>query len=87
MAATIEDTADEPETVVYTKDRNTIVQKCLKQLSPAHREVIDLVYYHDKSVDEVAKIVGVPPATVKTGMFYARSKMADLLQQAGVSAL
>src|SRR5262245_21072283 len=25
MAATIEDTADNPETVVYTKDRNTIV--------------------------------------------------------------
>jgi RNA polymerase sigma-70 factor, ECF subfamily len=87
MAATIEDTSEDPETVVYTKDRNTIVQKCLKQLSPAHREVIDLVYYHEKSVDEVAKIVGVPAATVKTRMFYARSKMADLLHQAGVSAL
>jgi RNA polymerase sigma-70 factor, ECF subfamily len=87
MAATIEDTADDPETVAYTKDRNTIVQKCLRQLSPAHREVIDLVYYHEKSVDEVAEIVGVPPATVKTRMFYARSKMADLLPQAGVSAL
>ncbi len=86
-AATIEDTADDPETAVHTKDRNSIVQKCLKELSPAHREVIDLVYYHEKSVDEVARIVGVPPATVKTRMFYARSKMADLLKQAGVSAL
>ena len=87
MAATIEDTADNPETVVHKHDRNTIVQKCLTQLSPAHREVIDLVYYHEKSVDEVARIVGVPPATVKTRMFYARSKMADLLKQSGVSAL
>jgi RNA polymerase sigma-70 factor, ECF subfamily len=87
MAAAIEDTADNPETVVGTKDRNTIVQKCLTQLSPAHREVIDLVYYHEKSVDEVARIVGVPPATVKTRMFYARNKMADLLKQAGVSTL
>jgi len=87
MAATIEDTADNPETVVGTKDRNTIVQKCLTQLSAAHREVIDLVYYHEKSVDEVARIVGVPPATVKTRMFYARNKMADLLKQAGVSTL
>ena len=87
MAATIEDTADNPETAVGTKNRNMIVQKCLTKLSPAHREVIDLVYYHEKSVDEVAKIVGVPAATVKTRMFYARSKMADLLKQAGVSAL
>jgi hypothetical protein len=28
-------------------------------------------------------IVGVPAVTVKTRMFYARNKMADLLQQAG----
>ncbi len=87
MAARIEDTADDPETVVHKKDRSTIVQKCLRQLSPAHREVIDLVYYHEKSVDEVAQIVGVPAATVKTRMFYARSKMADLLKQSGVNAL
>jgi RNA polymerase sigma-70 factor, ECF subfamily len=86
MAATIEDTSDDPETVVNTKDRANIIQKCLTQLSPAHREVIDLVYYHEKSVDEVAQIVGVPAATVKTRMFYARSKMADLLKQSGVSA-
>src|SRR5882724_4079960 len=87
MAAAIEDTADGPEAQVNTKDRNALVQKCLTQLSPAHREVIDLVYYHEKSVDEVARIVGVPAATVKTRMFYARNKMADLLKQAGVSAL
>src|SRR5436190_2394520 len=87
MAATIEDTGDTPEAAVGIKDRNVIVQKCLTQLSAAHREVIDLVYYHEKSVDEVAQIVGVPAATVKTRMFYARNKMADLLRQAGVSTL
>ena len=87
MAATIEDTAEGPEAQLNTKDRNALVQKCLTQLSPAHREVIDLVYYHEKSVDEVARIVGVPPATVKTRMFYARNKMADLLKQSGVNAL
>jgi RNA polymerase sigma-70 factor, ECF subfamily len=87
MAATLEDTADDPETVVYKADRNTVVQKCLTRLSPAHREVIDLVYYHEKSVDEVARIVGVPAATVKTRMFYARNKMAELLKQSGVTAL
>jgi RNA polymerase sigma-70 factor (ECF subfamily) len=86
MAASIEDTSDDPETVVNTKDRASIIQKCLTQLSPAHREVIDLVYYHEKSVDEVAQIVGVPAATVKTRMFYARNKMADLLKQSGVHA-
>jgi hypothetical protein len=45
-------------------------------LSIEHREVIDLVYYHEKSVEEVAHILDIPPATVKTRMFYARKKIA-----------
>ena len=42
----------------------------MARLSPEHGEVIDLVYYHGKSVTEVAEIVGVAEATVKTRMFY-----------------
>src|SRR6266566_4404212 len=54
----------------------------LAELSPEHGEVIDLVYYHGKSVKEVAGIVGVGEATVKTRMFYARKKLADLVATA-----
>jgi RNA polymerase sigma-70 factor (ECF subfamily) len=46
--------------------------------------VLDLVYYHEKSVDEVARIVGAPPNTVKTRMFYARKRMEALLTIAGL---
>jgi DNA-directed RNA polymerase specialized sigma24 family protein len=44
--------------------------------------VIDLVYYHEKSVKEVAEIVGIAEATVKTRMFYARKKLVDLVEAA-----
>jgi RNA polymerase sigma-70 factor (ECF subfamily) len=53
-------------------------------LSPAHREVIDLVYYHEKSIDEVAEITGIPPNTVKTRMFYARKRIAELMAAQGI---
>ena len=53
-------------------------------LSAEHREIIDLVYYHEKSVDEVAKIVGIPENAVKTRMFYARKKLAEMLKAAGL---
>jgi RNA polymerase sigma-70 factor, ECF subfamily len=53
-------------------------------LSPAHREVIDLVYYHQKSIDEVAEITGVPQNTVKTRMFYARKRIAELMSAQGI---
>jgi RNA polymerase sigma-70 factor (ECF subfamily) len=46
---------------------------------------LDLVYYHEKSVEDVARIVGISPNTVKTRMFYARSRMAVLLEQSGAA--
>jgi len=58
--------------------------KCLTQLSPTHREVFDLVYYHEKSIAEVAEIVGVPQNTVKTRMFYARKRIAELMAAQGI---
>ena len=84
MAGAIEDPADDPEVVAQKKDKSEILRKCLTALSPDHREIIDLVYYHEKSVEEVAGIVGIPEATVKTRMFYARKKLSELLKAAGV---
>jgi RNA polymerase sigma-70 factor, ECF subfamily len=54
----------------------------LTRLSLEHREIIDLVYYHEKSVEECATILGIPAATVKTRMFYARKKLAELVKDA-----
>ena len=82
--AAVEDPADNPETVVHAEQRSALVRRCLTQLSPAHRQVIDLVYYHEKSVEEVAQVVGIPASTVKTRMFYARDHLAGLLVEAGV---
>ena len=48
VLAMIEDPADDPETLVEKEDRRSIVQNCLAQHSPTHREVLDLVYYHEK---------------------------------------
>jgi RNA polymerase sigma-70 factor (ECF subfamily) len=83
LSAVIEDPADDPETAVDKKDRGAVIRKCLSELPTAQREVIDLVYYHQKSVAEVAQIVGVPESTVKTRMFYARRRMGEILQAAG----
>ncbi len=83
-AAAIEDTSDNPEEVVAKKDTGDVLRKCLSALSAEHREVIDLVYYHEKSVEEVAEIVGIPENTVKTRLFYARKKLAELLKAAGI---
>ena len=83
-ALEIEDLADNPEVTLEKKDRSAVIRKCLMGLSAEHREIIDLVYYHEKSVQEVAKIVGIPENTVKTRMFYARKKLAEMFKAAGL---
>ena len=78
IATTIADPADDPEAALQKKNRSELLRNSLAGLSQEHGEVIDLVYYHGKSVREVADIVGVGEATVKTRMFYARKKLAEL---------
>jgi RNA polymerase sigma-70 factor (ECF subfamily) len=82
VEATVADPADNPEVVLEKKNRDALVGKALNNLTPEHKEIIDLVYYHEKSVDECAQILGVPSGTVKTRMFYARKKLAELVQAA-----
>ena len=53
-------------------------------MSPDHRDIIDLVYYQEKAIVEVAEIIGIPENTVKTRMFYARKRLAELLKGAGL---
>jgi len=83
-AAAIEDDADDPEVTLAKKDKGALLRQALTALSAEHREIIDLVYYHEKSVEEVAGIVGIPEATVKTRMFYARKKLSELLKERGI---
>ena len=83
-AAAIEDTSDDPAVAVRKKDKSETLRQCLTALSSEDREIVDLVYYHEKSVEEVAEIVGIRENTVKTRLFYARRKLADLLKAAGV---
>ena len=84
MAAEIADPALNPEARIDRKDNGAMLRRCLDALSPEHGEMIDLVYYQQKSIKEIAEILGIPSNTVKTRMFYARKRLATLLEAAGV---
>ena len=83
MMETIADAADDPETCLQKKDEGNLLRRCIEQLTPDHRAVIDLVYYHGKTVDEAAEILDAPRNTVKTRMFYARKKIHEHYLRAG----
>jgi RNA polymerase sigma-70 factor (ECF subfamily) len=83
-AAAEPDHADDPEVATQKADKAAAIRRCMVHLSAEHQEIVDLVYYHELSVAEVAEVVGIPEATVKTRMFYARKKLSELLREAGV---
>ena len=84
QAQEIADTDDDPEVVAQKTDKSAAMRRCLAGLSAEHREIIDLVYYHEQSIAEVSAVLGIPEATVKTRMFYARKKLSELLKAAGI---
>jgi RNA polymerase sigma-70 factor, ECF subfamily len=78
------DSADDPDAPLQAQDRSIVLRKCITRLSADHREVIDLVYYQEQSMESVATILGIPRNTAKTRIFYARKRLADELKKSGV---
>jgi RNA polymerase sigma-70 factor (ECF subfamily) len=83
--ALINDPTDTAEAIVDEKRTSSILRNCLAQLSPLHREIIDLVYYHERTISDAARIIGINQSTVKTRMFYARRRLGELLRAQGIA--
>jgi len=74
----------DPEADVGRRDTGAAIRRALAALSREHAEIIDLVYYQEKSVRDVAEVLAIPESTVKTRMFYARKRLAALVAAAGI---
>lgn len=84
MAQNVADPANNPEVELDRRDTGAVIRRCLSALSPEHAEIIDLVYYQEKSIKEIGEILGIPDNTVKTRMFYARKRLAVLVEAEGI---
>jgi RNA polymerase sigma-70 factor (ECF subfamily) len=82
-AAAVPDDSDTPEVLAMKEDKSAALRRMIDALPQEHRIVIDLAYYHGKSVTEIGEVLDIPVATVKTRMFYARKKLGEALKAAG----
>lgn len=60
------------------------VAEALAGLSDTHREAIVLVHYRGHTVAEAADLLGVPPGTVKSRVFYGLRALRLALEETGV---
>ena len=61
------------------------VAEAMRALSADHRAVIGELFYLRRTIAETAKVLGVPPGTVKSRSFYALRALRDALEERGVT--
>lgn len=74
--------ADEPgpfDARLATEHRQAILA-CLETLSTAHRECLQMVFFQELPLAEIAQLQGCPENTVKTRLFHARQNMKKCLE-------
>jgi RNA polymerase sigma-70 factor (ECF subfamily) len=79
---TLADPSPGPDGGLDARDRAAMLRRCIDALSREHREIIDLVYFREKPIKEIANILGIGLNTVKSRVFYARKRLAALLATA-----
>lgn len=78
--AGIVDAAEEPEDALLLNDLRENLAVRIRDLSPPHREVLALVFFHELSYTETARILDVPLGTVKSRLSNAKKALKLLLQ-------
>lgn len=61
----------------------TLLHRLVRALPPAQRQCIQLFYFEDRSVADVAEMLALPDGTVKTHLHRARAALAKSLAAAG----
>ena len=64
-----------PEDGFGHKRTRALLLQAMTELTPEHRSVLELTYFHELGYQEIAEIMQCPVGTVKTRMFHARRQL------------
>jgi RNA polymerase sigma-70 factor (ECF subfamily) len=67
-----------------TNDASAILRELIELLPERYRRTLMLFYYEDRSVSEVAGMLGMPEGTVKTNLYRARAALTEQLRRRGL---
>lgn len=73
------DDEDFPEIAAPEMEDHSEVLEAIMKLPPKFKDVIWLYYYEGYQTDEIAKILGKPPSTVRNQMKDARNLLKNIL--------
>jgi RNA polymerase sigma-70 factor (ECF subfamily) len=65
-------------------DRQRLLKEAMTKLPIKHREILDLVFFHELTYPEVSRMLDIPVNTVKTRVFYAKETLKNALSGMGI---
>lgn len=70
-----------PEEAHIVRDEKLQVRRAVYELPEKHRLAISLYYFHEKSYEEISKIMDVPMGTIKSYIHRAKQSLAKSLDK------
>ncbi len=83
----LESEAPQPEHMALQHERSTEIQMLLNQLEPEYRTPLVLRYWEGMSYEEIAASMELTVPAIKSRLFRARQRLADLIAAREVAAL
>lgn len=71
----------DPGELLIRKEQEEAFMRFINQLPVPHRSVLLLHYLEEFSLEDIARITGAAPGTVKSRLHYARKALRKLLEQ------
>lgn len=68
------------ERIPFPAPEERALDDALRQLAPKYRAAVHLFYYEGYSAEEIARMTGEKPSTIRTRLTRARAQLRDLLK-------
>jgi RNA polymerase sigma-70 factor (ECF subfamily) len=82
-AVTLPHPQEHPEEGVLRSQLAKLTQRAMAALTREHQEILRLVFYEEQPYEEISTLLGIPPNTVKTRVYYAKQRLKEQLARLG----
>ncbi|MDE5894141.1 MAG: sigma-70 family RNA polymerase sigma factor, partial [Acetatifactor sp.] len=73
--------AESPEEQLLHGEQKRLIRKAVDELPQRLRTIVLLFYMEDQSIDQIARITGIPTGTVKSRLHHARKALRQKLKE------
>ncbi|MDP4130441.1 MAG: sigma-70 family RNA polymerase sigma factor [Bacteroidota bacterium] len=67
--------------IIEQKSRHNMLNEAIRMLGPDDGQVLNLFYKGEQTLDEIGKIMGLDPKTVKVKLHRARQRLKDKMEK------